>query len=88
MNQEWVCFSNYGGDADVTGWRVRDEANHTYVFPSFTLPAGETVRLHTGSGPDGQTDLYWGSGRAIWNNSGDTVYLYNARGSLVDRYGY
>lgn len=89
LNGEWVCFTNHGGGpADMTSWWVEDEANHTYTFPPFTLPDGATVRLHTGSGSDTQTDLYWGSGRAIWNNSGDTVFLYDAGGRLVDAYSY
>lgn len=88
LNEEWVCFSNRGGDADMTNWQVEDEANHSYQFPSFMLPVGVTVRLHTGSGTDTAADLYWGSGRAIWNNSGDIVYLYDSSGNLVDEYSY
>jgi endonuclease YncB( thermonuclease family) len=89
LNEEWVCFTNYGDAAtDMTDWRVEDEVGHFYIFPSFTLPAGATVRLHTGSGENTQTDLYWGWSRAIWNNTGDTVYLYDAFGDLVDRYSY
>jgi endonuclease YncB( thermonuclease family) len=86
LNDEWVEFDNTGStDQDMTGWSVEDGAGHHYDFPSgYTLTAGGTVRLHTGSGTDSSTDgdLYWGSGSAIWNNSGDTVYLYEPDGTL------
>lgn len=89
LNEEWVCFTNYGVEvAYMTHWRVEDEFGHVYIFPAFTLPSGVTVKLHTGSGTDTQTDLYWGSRRAIWNNDGDTVFLYDASGNLVDRYSF
>lgn len=89
LNEEWVCFTNYGDEATaMTDWMVEDEADHLYVFPTFTLPTGATVKLHTGSGVNTQTDLYWGSRRAIWNNTGDTVYLYDAFWNLVDEYSY
>jgi endonuclease YncB( thermonuclease family) len=84
LNDEWVDFGNStSSDQDMTGWTVEDEASHTYQFPDgFTLGAGDEVRLHTGSGTDSSTDLYWGSGSAIWNNSGDTVSLYDDTGTL------
>jgi len=46
------------------------------------------MRLHTGSGTRMPTDWYWRYGRAVWNDTGDTVYLYNSAWALVDRYGY
>lgn len=87
---EWVDFENTGSsDQDLTGWTVEDEASHTYQFPDgFTLGAGDTVRLHTGNGTDSNTDLYWGSGSPVWNNSGDTCYLYDDAGSLHTEYSY
>jgi len=35
---------------------------------------------------DNSTDLFWNSGRPIWNNDHDTAYLYNSQGELVDSY--
>jgi len=89
LNEEWVCFTNYGGESsEMTHWQVKDEYGNTHVFPPFTLAGGATVRLHTGAGTNTQTDLYWGSSRAIWNNDGDTVYLWDAAGNPVDEYHY
>jgi len=89
LNQEYVCFTNWGGSPqNITNWKVRDVANHTYTFPTFVLAAGASLTLHTGSGTNTATDLYWGSGSAIWNNDGDTVYLYDSAWNLVDSYSY
>ncbi len=90
LTEEYVCFENHGGaPANMTGWHVKDEYGHTYTFPMFTLPAGAHVRLRTGSGTDTATDLYWGrTGRAVWNNGGDTVYLYDDAWVLVDDHSY
>jgi len=89
-NEEYVCFTNRGtGPVDMSGWRVTDEGNHSYRFPAeFALAPGSSVRLRTGSGTNSATDLYWNSDRAIWNNKGDTVSLYDAQGQEVARYSY
>lgn len=63
-----MILKNNGVESvDLTGWTLKDEADHTFKFPSFLLEAGATVTIHTGSGEDTQTDLYWGSSQAIWN---------------------
>jgi len=89
LNDEYVVFRNDGaGTIDMTGWTVKDEATHIYTFPSFSLTSGGSVTLATGQGTDTSTELYWGrkagSSTAVWNNAGDTVYLRDAGGLLVD----
>ncbi|MDH5021828.1 lamin tail domain-containing protein [Halobacterium rubrum] len=90
LNDEYVVFENpENASIDLTGYAVEDEADQRYEFPDgFTLGAGETVTLHTGSGTDTSTDLYWGSGSPIWNNSGDTVYVFDDAGTIVVEYPY
>jgi endonuclease YncB( thermonuclease family) len=84
LDDEYVVFENTGAAAvEMTDWQVSDEAGKTYTFPTFTLDAGSSVTLHTGSGTDTSTDLYWGSGSPVWNNSGDTVFVYDDTGTLV-----
>ena len=86
---EYVRIQNYSSTAaNMTSWTLRDIANHVFTFPSFTLSGGGTVRVWTKSGTNTATDLYWGSGAAIWNNTGDTAYLRDAGGTLVDTYTY
>ncbi|WP_336037288.1 lamin tail domain-containing protein [Halobacterium yunchengense] len=85
LNDEYVVFENTGGQPlDLGGWTVRDAAGHAYTFPSgFALDAGARVTLHTGSGEDSATDLYWGEDRAVWNNDGDTVVVETDAGTTV-----
>jgi hypothetical protein len=86
---EYVRIENLGGGAvDMTNWTLRDDADHVFTFPTFTLSSGATVRVWTKSGTDTTTDLYWGSGSAIWNNTGDCAYLRDSSGTSVDAYCY
>jgi len=86
---EYVLIENQGSTAQVmTGWTLSDQAGHTYTFSAFTLQAGATVRVWTKSGVDTSTDLYWGMGTAVWNNSGDCAYLRDTGSHLVSQYCY
>lgn len=83
---EWVAISNKGSSPiSLKGWKIEDDGSkHTYTFPSYILDSQTTVTLHTGEGMDKATEIYWGSGSPIWNNDGDTAYLYDNSGKLVD----
>jgi len=84
-NDEYVVFENMGESTlDLSGWTVEDEAEHTYRFPDgFELDPGSKVTLYTGSGTDTDSELYWGSDAAIWNNNGDTIYVIDENGKTV-----
>ena len=90
LNDEYLVFTNAGDAAlDLSGWTVRDEADHTYRFPDgVTLDPGASVTLHTGTGTDSATDRYWGSGAPVWNNGGDTVVVTDDEGTVVLRETY
>jgi len=89
LNDEYIVLKNIGGTSiNLERWVMKDKENHTYVFPSFELLPGATVTIRTGSGTNTATDLYWGSKRAIWNNKGDTVYLYGPNNNLVATKGW
>ncbi len=89
LNDEYVVFENNGNTTLILkDWTVQDEANNYYVFPEYGLVNGTSVTLYTGSGSDGSTELYWGSSNPIWNNDGDTLYLRDADGFLVNYYSY
>jgi hypothetical protein len=85
-NQEYVKITNSGKTSvSMKGWRITDKgAKHTYKFPSsYTLKSKTTVTIYTGKGKNSATKLYWGRVAHVWNNEGDTAYLYNAQGKLV-----
>jgi micrococcal nuclease len=87
---EWIEFTNQGDQAvDMSGYTLKDEANHIYEFGGFTLQAGQSARLYSGNGQNTSTRLYWNLGdQTVWNNDGDTAYLRDPDGSLVDLYTY
>ena len=68
---------------DLTAWTVSDEANHRYLFPSFTLKAKAAVTLRTCLGRNTESKLFWGSRNSIWNNDGDTIFVRNTEGQLA-----
>jgi hypothetical protein len=88
--EEYICLTNQGAQSiDMTGWLVKDEKDHTYVFPAFTLYPAASVRVRTGCGSNTQQDLYWcQSGSAVWNNDGDTVFLFDGARNLLTQFSY
>ena len=90
LNDERVHIKNTGtGELDLSGYTLEDAAGNSYTFPSgFTLGAGESVWVHSGSGYDDADDLYADFGYEIWNDYGDTAYLYDENGNEVDRRSY
>ena len=91
LNGEWVDIRNTGtASQDLSGWVLKDEsASHRYTFPSsFSLDAGESVRVHTGCGDNTEATLFWCYGSAIWNNTGDTAFLLDDHGNIVSHYSY
>jgi len=89
-NGEWIEITNQGTSSlDLTGYTLKDEANHIYTFGPFQLAPGATVRLRSGHGRDTEKELHWGFvGQSVWNNGGDTAYLRDPQGNLVGMYAY
>lgn len=90
LDDEYVVLTNKGDQSvEMGGWTLSDEADHVYTVPDgFTLDAGASVQIVTGSGTDSDTRLYWGSEAPVWNNAGDTATLEDAGGEEVDSYQY
>ncbi len=90
LEGEFVVISNASHEpVDLTGWTLIDEgAKHSYTFPAFVLAGGAEVTLWTKAGINDANNLYWGSRRPIWNNTGDTAILRDANGNLISRYTY
>lgn len=86
LNGEYVVISNssYTASYNLTGYTISDRSAHVYRFRTFVLKPRASVTLHTGSGTNTSTHLYWGSRAYIWTNTGDTAYLKNSAGTLRD----
>ena len=89
LNDEYVVFRNKCIEpVPLENWRVMDKANNTFVFPDFFIENKTTVTLHTGSGKDNQTDLFWGKSRAVWNNDGDILLLLDPLRRAILNHSY
>jgi hypothetical protein len=76
---EQIVVQNDGSQELVlTGWYLKDDKGMTYTFPQLTLYPGVKVQVHTASGSDTPTDLYWGSEASLWT-SGELAALYDAQ---------
>jgi hypothetical protein len=83
-DEEHIVIENGGKDQDMARWMITNDRLDTYRFPEgFVLPAGASVRVWTKSGTDTETDLYWGSEKAVWGGHGGTAYLREPSGTLV-----
>jgi micrococcal nuclease len=66
------------------GGTTTENLNDEYA----TLTPGDRVTLHTGSGEDTATGVYWGQSSAVWNNGGDTVTVSDDDGDVVAERSY
>ena len=85
VNREYISVTNTTSKTiALTGYRVRDKKGHVFVFHKGTsLGAKKTVRVHSGSGKNTATDVYWKQGFYVWNNGGDTAYLEKPNKKLI-----
>lgn len=90
--KEYIELLNQGtADQDLSGWSVTgSKGDERYTFPGgYVLVAAGRVRLHSGQdgvdAPPG--DIYW-TDKNVWNNDGETVFLWDAQGAEAHRYNY
>ena len=90
LNGEYAMLeSGLSDDLEIGGWLLCDAARHCFQFPSdAVLRAGGLIVVYTGWGIAEHGWFFMGSGRAVWNNNGDTATLYNASREVVARYVY
>ncbi|RMG89747.1 MAG: LysM peptidoglycan-binding domain-containing protein [Chloroflexi bacterium] len=83
LTEEAVQIRNFGSSQiALAGWILTDEDGNQYTFGQITLFGdGAGILLHTESGLDGPTDLYWGLDNAVWE-SGETATLMDMEGNI------
>jgi len=59
-----------------------------FTFPNFSIQPNQTCRVYTNESHPEWCGFSYGSGSAIWNNTGDTATLRNAQGVVVSAYSY
>ncbi|WP_431774128.1 lamin tail domain-containing protein [Streptomyces cucumeris] len=89
LNAEYVQIKNSTSRAvSLTGWVLADASNHRYTFPGYTLGAGKTVTVRTGTGSDTSATKYQDRRAYVWNNTSDKATLRKSSGSTVDTCSY
>ena len=90
-NGEWVEITNTGSQpALLDDWSLQDESSsHRFKFPpGFALAPGAEVRVSSGCGTPSGDQLFWCDDDPVWSNRGDTAYLLDSAGNVVDRWAF
>ncbi|MFN4294067.1 MAG: lamin tail domain-containing protein [Thermoflexales bacterium] len=72
--REAVVIVNEGDAVDLTGWTLATPRGKAYTFGNVVLFKESFINLHTTSGVDVPTDLFWNQPEAVWR-VGDEVVL-------------
>jgi LysM repeat protein len=84
--EEMVVITNRGQPVNLEGWTLSDRHDNVYTFPGILLWSNNaSVRVHTSSGENTATDLYWKLDRAIWE-AGDKATLADRNGEIIADY--
>lgn len=85
-SSEFVRLVNAGPTPEnMSGWKLMGPGpNYTFDM-GFELASNASVRLHTGTGFDNATDLYWGREESVWKD-GVKAILWDAQGNLLDQW--
>jgi endonuclease YncB( thermonuclease family) len=90
VNGEYLRICNISSQPlDLSGYRIADVSGRNWDIPPALVPAGHTVKLHSGVGVQAtdsaaQIELYLGSADPIWNNGFDRATIYDRYGRVVD----
>jgi LysM repeat protein len=85
VEEEMVIIFNRGPGVNLSAWTLTGSSVDDYSFPNLFLWNGGSVRIHTTSGANTPTDLYWDQEEPHWF-SGDTVVLRDAKDEVMSSY--
>lgn len=76
LSREVVVLVNEGDTVDLTGWVLASSSGIAYTFGNVTLLKDSFINLHTTTGADVPTDLFWDRAEPAWK-AGDRLTLLN-----------
>ncbi len=87
LTEEAIQIVNSGNrQIGLLNWILSDESGYNYKFGQITLfGEGAGILLHTETGTNGPTDLYWNQENPILQ-SGETLTLVDADGNIVSTF--
>lgn len=65
-SREAVVIVNEGNQVDMTGWTLSNPRGKIYTFGNVVLFKESFINLHTTTGVDVPTDLFWNQEEAVW----------------------
>jgi hypothetical protein len=81
FDMEWVNIvysgTNNAPDLNMNNWILTDQDGNDFYFGNFILQNKFAVTIHTGSGINTSSDLYWNLTFKVWNEMGDDALLYS-----------
>lgn len=89
VNGEYLRVCNItSGPIDLSGFSIENLSGERFQLPAVTLPAGHTVKIHSGKGthrsdPSEQIAVYLGSDGPLYDNKRDRVTIRDAGGEVV-----
>jgi hypothetical protein len=84
---EYIVLLNLADTLHIDRWTISDGQGNRYTFNNFTFDGGSAVRIHSDSGEDTQTDLFWGRTDSAWgSNEGHEIVLKDPTGTKVDAF--
>ena len=87
-NQVIVLKNSCGVDCDLYGWSIKDEGRKNFMFDDFILDSGEKVSIIVKKGTSNKTHIFWEDYSYVMTNSGDSIFLRDSNGKLVDWKSY
>jgi endonuclease YncB( thermonuclease family) len=91
-SDEYVEITNLGDKPqDLTGCLLMDisEGYPSFIFPSYILAPGESIRVYTNEIHPEWGGFSFGYSKAIWNNTEpDVAVLYDNQGNLISQKSY
>ena len=76
-----VIQNNGSVELPLTGWSLTDAHGLAYTFPQVTLYPGVKLQVHSASGKNTPTELFWGRTSPVWI-SGELAALYDTHNNV------
>ena len=91
VNGEYLRVTNTTNrPLNLKEYHIQSIRGDTWPFPDMEIPAGHTVKVHSGRGyhqknPEKQLEIYLGNFRPIWDNEKDRATIFNSEGEIQDQ---
>jgi len=74
---EWIkIFNNTNAEINLNGWQIKDASGKSFIFTNQKITINETLTLN------------YQTTKISLNNNGETLFLYNSIGNLIDKAEY